>query len=561
MRLESNSPTRPVKCRTELMIPYSRFEPKTHVPAGNQPKSLTHYSKFDLNQLPSISIASAELFWDSFKQREVISFTLESNKDRIRDDVSQRETLIFFEMACFHSASSTSNSESKFLRKIHLLLLLNRDIIPHLSVPKQAVETSSLPTLNPLQMNINLNQTKPIKIDNSQNKRATQSSSNKSAINENFISFQNKEIESRIDLMGDTIKVNSRNSTESFANNGQPARFAPGLVNLKELDSIRMRLKTNSFLILTVVSSFVILTYTLCLLIYLKTRKSREKHSEIRGNRIMKTKSQKPKQLALDISQPFNLQMEPETRIRLENLLNVRSKCSSIDSGECYFEQDQQSQNVYSELNDRHELVKPHRRSTTSKYCHYFERENDHKPCQCDYNSYLDQSFVPSQNQANFAYYGTLNVMRAIRQAATLARYRIRNTRYQPNLKVIPESDYEQTQTQTLNRSNLEHCEQLLNDSTNELSIKADQIETLLYNAMKSKCCHFTEKAHKRKKRHKNNQANTTLFSRPNKCSDSAVGAELEGDAVSRSRIIRYVQSDESGGSNNKSAENIDTRI
>lgn len=574
LRRESSSPTRPIRCRTELMHSYLRFEPSSSALVGSQSMNLTYYSKFGNDQLPSISIDGAELHWDNSKQKEVVSFILESNRARGEDDVSLTETLVVIEMSCFHpSAPDSNSSESKFLRKIHLLALLNRDIISRKNIIKPKVELNPQPASGsdipikerqkPLPVTItaiNFNQSEPVEVDSFQIKQVTQNYANKTILNEFDTTFFPPRIDNRIDLSGETVKnsiANHRHISGPATNGSLPARFTPGLVNLKDLDSISMRLKSNSFLILTVSCSFVILTYTLCLLIYLKTRKN---HNRKLGAKSSRTGNDQ-QQFATVISHPYNLQMPSDTQNRLENLLNARGKTSSGTSGGPHYYQEQHTlPNHYTELDDQHKLVgvKSCCETMSSRPFQRCSFRTDYKTCQCERSCYFREPYIQTQNQPNFAYYGTLTVMRAIRKAACLARYRMRNSRYQPNLKVIPESDYEQTQT--LGRGNLEHCEQLLNGPNGSpLSMRDDQIEALLYNAMMSKCSHIVERAHKRKRECNIQQTGATLFARPIDSADSNETPEIETGPISRSQIIRNLKCEGNVGSEVEA--DVDTRI
>lgn len=513
------------------------------------------------------------LHWDPRKLKETVSLAVQSNRSRRHLEVVATETLLVIQLHCQPISVSSKNwlYDKEIIPsqiKVHLLALINRQVLSDRNLSASPKKTSVIE-----------DKLSGVEIGTGSDRSITPNSVGETLpespiefpgeISQNLSSAKRSAIYPTKRELADHPLVNTKLAKEAPAISqridpyGNPLRSlfmaVPALQNkvdvrlndtsslgpsyLDELDSMRLRLKSNSLLLFTISSSVVILVYTLCLFIYLKSRKheaagSKETHKQP----VRTTKSQRdtklPHQVG-NISEPFNLQMAPATRTRLNMMLGMSTRRSSrIDAGSRPCKQvgtrsvrphskKWPDQRPSSSFKHNHEPLK---RPDRSRQC-CSEDTISGGPCDADCGL---SGKTQTPHRSHIAY-GTINVVRAIQQAATLARSRLRNSRYHSSLNVIPETDSEHLQT--LPRKNLTNLGGLLNQNCQDQreqtqpvkTISPEQFNSLVQNAMSRDCSHNLKKIYK--------QPTATLFSNPHELVST-------GPPVSRSRILRQVKQD-----------------
>lgn len=548
----------PLRCDTETTWAYARFD-LSSAPANGTAKQM-FYSRLKANQAPSLLINTIGLHWDANKLKETVSFAVQSNRSRKQIEVIADETLLVIQLHCQPTSKRWLYDEEPLSPplKIHLLALINRqkpgdkaaDAVTKKSYMKESKlgHGDSSGADDKSQTDLSINEIPPEShIDFPRG--VTRSASRRSS------TFPNKReimhptgppttakpvneapvINPRIDILNplksNFVAVPTFQNKIDFKFN-DTSLLATSY--LSELDSMRNKLKSNSLLFFTFSSSVVILIYTLCLFIYLRSRRHKStssietqkdpQNNNQPGRAISQTEAQ-PENLA-NISQPFNLQMPPATRTRLNMMLGIRSDRNSRDNAHSRRpkrvrlakSQPKESSDfelTYSSINN-HELLEQPDRGT---YCRY------------DKNIYGEFCGSDSRSHRSHLAYGTINVVRAIQQAATLAKSRLRNSRYHPNLNVIPELDVEDHQSipernylsSFLGQNNQHQYHQPLESE----AISPGHFNSLVQNAMTRDCSHNMKKVY--------NQTATTLFSKPD-------GLATSEPPVSRSRILSKVK-------------------
>lgn len=342
-------------------------------------------------------------------------------------------------------------------------------------------------------------------------------------------------------------------------------------------ESIRERLKSSSLLLFTVSSSLVILAYTLCLLVYLKGRRKSPTTTIARSRRSSSSaaaaaslpvqaeqqQQQQTESSQMRISAPYNLQMPEPTRTRLEMMLRT-DKRKHPDAAHYH----QQPDSCLEPTSGARRSKKRHR-SVDAPRAH-MDQQMIHSRARNSLESFVGRQaaeanieepvvyYAPHPNVDNFSYstsdfgYGTLQVVRAIRQAAAVARLKLRSSRYEPNLNVIHESDLEHLQQNAAAvNSNYapviaaapfpfaatKHCR--FADQEENFSqtggVACSEIDHLVQDSLKLECSHFIERMR---------LPSATLFSKPTKEHSHVVGSQtaIGGDQVSRSGILKLVK-------------------
>lgn len=505
------------------------------------------------------------LQWDPRKLKETVSLAVQSNRSRKHLDVVATETLLVIQLHCQPISISSKNwlyDEETIPSqiKVHLLALINRQVLDdrtlHAASRKALAKEDKFNQVEigagsdknttsneiggiPLESHIeipgevsqNLSSSKRSAIYPTKRELADHLSANTRSAKET------PAISQRIDPPGNLLKslflaVPALQDKVDVKPNDTSSL---GLSYLNELDSMRLRLKSNSLLLFTVSSSMVILVYTLCLFIYLKSRRHRATASkETHKQSARKTRSQReakfPQQVG-NISEPFNLQMAPATRTRLNMMLGMSTgRSSRVDPNS------RPSKRASTRSARSHSKKWPNH-GLTSSFTHNREplgRPDRGYQC-CAEDTSPGGPCNAGRGKAQTAHkshiaYGTINVVRAIQQAATLARSRLRNSRYHSSLNVIPETDSEHSQS--LPRKNMTNLGGLLNQDRQDQAqsvktISPERFNSLVQNAMSRDCSHNLKKIFK--------QPTATLFSNPHELVST-------GPPVSRSRILRQVK-------------------
>lgn len=552
----------PLRCDTETTWAYARFEPSPA--AANRTAKQTFYSRLKANQASSLFINTIGLHWDVNKLKETVSLAVQSNRSRKQLQVITDETLLVTQLHCQPTSKNWLYDEeiSSPPLKIHLLALINRqmatsDKTSSAVARKQSMKENRLGQVESSSDNaksnaVSTNEIPPeshidfpggVTQSGSLLKGSSTSPSKREVINHASSISTAKPVKElpvispRIDLSN---PLKSNFVAVPTIQNKIDVKFNDtsllGPSYLSELDSIRLRLKSNSLVFFTFSSSIVILIYTLCLFIYLKSRRHKstspnEAHKHTHSNNLPTKKTSQEEthfeQVANNISQPFNLQMPPATRTRLNMMLGMSVGRNSMED-------------AHHKRQKHKRLVRSHpiesfesKLASSSSHNHEFlERPDQSAHCRLEKDIYgeIGGSQDHRSHRGHLAY-GTINVVRAIQQAATLARSRIRNSRYHPNLNVIPETDVEHHQSlpqknylsSFLGQNNQHQYHQPLSADT----ISPEQFNSLVQNAMNRDCSHNMRKVC--------NQIDSTLFSKPD-------GLVTTGPPVSRSRILRKVK-------------------
>jgi len=478
---------------------------------------------------------------DIAQGRDIISIAIQSNRPKRNEQIIRRETLIVSEMLCHwdQAANGTSDRSTKLVERIHLIVLINREPSPEAS--NQTRSTGSNGTKEVDQVGGSKSDTKAAETitTSAQSKRAVgvlisvghgefRAPSNPTATYSRSDSFLSPTARVPTTLRDPILK----NEPETRSDSNSPRLFKESISFPNELDSVRLRLRSNSLLMLTVSASFVILTYTLCLLIYLKSRqKFRSKGSKVEVRPVRSdivasnTFSSSQKQRSLNISQPFNLQMPPATRARLDVMLahNCRTKRLSCRQREI-------ARPGKSEAERRSRARRPvasSRRETRQTARRLVNRNPKIEPRDSDTAQHRHILYPVTSSHKVVHTDGTLSVVRAIRYAATLARSRLQVARYRPNLNVIVESDLEHLQTSMKSFEMLPDASNQNKPPLRKNSITDDHYESLVKDALSRKCSHVARRMH--------DAQTETLFSRPTDTPNSS------SSQISRSRILRQL--------------------
>lgn len=573
-----------LKCQTETSWFYSLFDQRQQLDHQQRRPQLTQYSRFKSNQLASMRIASLEISWDDKLGREVVSIDIRppiaSNKTTTTTTTRQRiytnETLVVSELSC---RSSSALDSVAWTGKIHLLALMNREVsrLATKSTSGKAPNATSKRDIIRTAPSASAADDDRPQADESQNSIDVERRSSEGLVGSSSSFHQSASNQSSSFMVdggggGATNQLASGNKWTDLNQKQQLPHATDGGLG----ESIRMRLKSSGFLLFTVSSSFVILAYTLCLLIYLKSRKKPIGGASSRRSR--RPPAQRPSERAPDeqpappmcISEPFNLQMPEPTRTRLEMMLRA-NKRNGAPADVAPNKADQllllDTEAAAGDRQRERRAKKRHRRAAASVMmaCPAAGFSCGQSAAVAPTQATVGSSFVGKQQLMEPVYhlagggaancpldsdlgYGTLQVVRAIRQAAAVARFRLRSSRYEPNLNVIHESD-------------LEHLQQLAAAANNQMEEKrcrfaaataaddADQndqffgrpedttcqLDHLVRDALNLECSHFIERIQ---------QPSATLLSRPidmnSNCSPSS------GEQVSRSGIIKLVKQNSS---------------
>lgn len=560
----------PLRCDTETTWAYSRFEPTLAVANGTAKQ--TFYSRLQPNQAPSLSINTLGLQWNIEKSKETVSLAVQSNRNKRHLEVLTAETLLVIQLHCQRVNFSSENWLYDYEmplspNKVHLLALINRQVTGEQTTRQSTIRERD--QLNQVGLGSSRRDRDVPKIlgstlaesqndypgrRNSSNGGGSSSGKRLPSTKREIMDYSlstmrpTKElpgISQRIDLSRDISRGLSiavlANQNKSDANKPNDVSLL-GPTYLTELDSMRIRLKSSSILLFTISSSIIILIYTLCLFIYLKSRRRNAKasnESSHKRSQSIKKRSARTVEAAFrkeaksdhvqDISEPFNLQMSPATRTRLNMILgrgstivanSVRFNPTSLQSTRGSHVRDTANQDNLVAFDNNH--VQPQREAQ-------FELEGagyTESSCRVDHKAHKKSRTATKSHLAH----GSVNVVRAIQQAATLARSRLRNSRYHPNLNVIPETDVEHLQSlprSDLNysnglfiRNNLDQCHQADTIST-------EQFNSLVQDAMSRDCSHIIKKIYQ--------EPTKTLFSKP-------CGLATKCPSVSRSRILHQLK-------------------
>lgn len=530
-------------CLIDKLSAYARFEPKrAHLDSPAKEHQI-FYAKLKQNQLPSMFIQSLRMLNGSDR----LSITLDVNQHKTRgrtrgqQEIVTRETLLVSELICSNNSSSADNEDQRQAFKINLLALINRDSAATAASSPQATQASTIAsptTTAPAQVASEQPQTtgqsrRAILVDSASTLSSFETPTQTSSKRNSSMSTgaftpklgSTESINQRMDHLAPTNSVLFQLNHQDQHQSNSFQRFLQ--FNSNEFDSLKLKLKSNSLLMFTVTSCFVILTYTLCLLIYLRSRqRSRAAQTQRQQQPLQKPgtkgdlQQQQPPTGLMDISGPFNLQMPSATRTRLNMMLGS------------------------SAANNRH-----HKRRKTKRRSSNSPAADDGMSCDGRYSNIgcLVQSaeFGPPKGIPNYhvrfannvsnrhlsyddlqnANYGSVNVVRAIREAATMAKTKFRTSSFKPNLNVIPETDLEHLQQASpiqeffVDFSHEYDDDELNNNNT---CISLEQIDSLVQEAMSRECSHIVEKVY-------NDSYQETLFSKPKE------------RPVSRSKILQQV--------------------
>lgn len=523
----------PLDCAVDRLSAFVRFEPKNQQRENPQKPHQIYYSRLKQHQLPSMFIQSLKL-----ATTERLSVTLDVNhkaRGRLRSQPQQQivthETLLVNELICLvqsanSSAAPDQRQQQQFVR-MNLLALINRDspaaaqtAIPPAPPPLTTTATPSAPQAS-TEPTAHLPQT------TNQAKRAVQQ------VTEPTESIQ------RMDHSVATpppvlFGLGSPNQLGSGDQGSSFQRFLQ--FNSNELDSLKLKLKSNSLLMFTVTSCFVILTYTLCLLIYLKSRqRSRGPRGGLgQANRTSETTGNQ--QAAMNISSPFNLQMPSATRTRLNMMLGSGAGAAL----ERQPKRRKAKRNRADHLQADPQLLDNSSASSSLAFVQSADVLGLPKSLPNYHVRFANN--VPSSRHLNYAgqlqgqahaSYGSVNVVRAaIREAATMARTKFRASSFKPNLNVIPETDLEHLHQQTSPIQELfvnfsqEYYDGDDDDEPNNNStcISLEQIDSLVQEAMSRECSHIAEEVYNNLDSYQG-----TLFAKPRE------------RPVSRSKILQQV--------------------
>lgn len=309
-----------------------------------------------------------------------------------------------------------------------------------------------------------------------------------------------------------TGHLNTSNNTYSNTNSQPIAQI------------LRARLVGGNILLLAISLSFVVFTYALCLLIYYKRRyKSLKKVQSGNILGLIQRKSLKEKKLS-NISEPFNLQMSPATRTRLNIMLKMippkekRITSKSVRTAKTILRQNEKGKISSIEVENIYNYSNLDQLDDGNS--HLYERVKPRDPKNELYNQ--------RSNKA-------ARISRSSNEAAG-RKGRNRKVRYHPNLVSIPESEQERhTQKDDVSsRDNVNLLNRILNlESGGGLKdeiISEDQFNALVKNAMSQTCSHLVQRMH--------DNMSQTLFSKP-------IGdGNLDENPVSRSRILKQSKQD-----------------
>lgn len=478
---------RSFECKTLTTYAFGRFEPGI---IAHENRS-ARYAKLGHNRLPNMLISSLSSNLNPKSGREMVSLVVVPSKRQTRRQVvSDGEMLLISELRC------RPNSTESSYQIVRLVTLINRDL------PESNAQFNAPPDVDtPSDVaNVTLSDARPA--------RGASPDSEVGSHSERRADFYLSPQSDTSWSIKDQRNASSSRQLSSTGLNRTLDKLGPIYTTDTDLGSLRF--STSEIAALVLCWLLVVLAYTCCLLIFIKSSsKPRDKSiSAVRRNKV-ESGSHK----ALNISHPYNLQMSDATRTRLDMMLRLQARQSLNESANDQFLQTGQLSVL---LGDE------------------FARRGGHKFNSQQLSPLQDSSNVEYQcstdgQSSNFAY-NTIDAVRALRCAASrLAKSRLR---YHPNLVAIPEADNEQVQSPSSPNVEADHgslCEQVS---------AINHLDTLVQNALSCQCSHMVPNM---KSFAPSSQHVETLFSRP-----TTFEPERQGGRVSRSDILGHIKGKDS---------------
>lgn len=394
------------------------------------------------------------MIWKLEAHRELLKISMLTNtvQSKLLGD-SDREILLLSELTCKRQLSDDTTQD--YPGFFHLVTLINREPSARNIVESKPTQSGTSLSLNQIVKTETNKQTKNASVPLEQASIRMDSRSN------HHLSSL---------TLPDKVLYKLSNSSQQ---NRTLSRVGPTYTTDSDAGS-SLRFTTSELVFVTVSWLSVVLLYTFCLLIYIRsTSKTRM------SNKSNKRTARQVQSEIQHISQPFNLQMSDATKTRL----NMMLRQSTVHGGAS------------------------------------FPNQADHKLIKLR----GDQLRQSKHSNGNNIAHNTLNAVRALRLAAAdLARSKLRQIRYRPNLMAIPEVDND-------------HIENYAANQSGQIS-SANLLNSLIENALDCDCPHLISK---RTNQGPSKQRVETLFARP-----SSLGqpASLSSGRVSRQGIICKAQ-------------------